>query len=412
MVIADGDKVEVDGTTGRVNRAQAGRGEPGPGGAEAGAGRYRLGGRRSPRSRPSASAAPRWDGSPNCSQTGVILPRRGSPSRSRRTGGTGSGRAWTRWIDAALGGLGPGRRARRGRSRRGGAVRAELAGRDIDADLATLIGRRLRGAELALFRDQRPDRCAQLRHRRGLGARPLRRDLRHLPRGVRPGPRARGGPPVLGQPVQRARGRLPAAGQRTHHRDMPMAVGVIELIHARASGVAFSAHPVTGKTDRIVIETSWGWGEAVVQGLVTPDHVEIGKADRRVLRYQVAAKNVVSNFDYAVGRVVETAMPARLVDRRVLDDEQIAAVVDAVLGQAPLWLPRRRGVGPGPPPPRRRARLRRPGPPGHRRRPPGRHPPNGTPPPWRPNTSSGHSAPTKGSHHAKSAATHAGSPRG
>ena len=117
----------------------------------------------------------------------------------------------------------------------------------------------------------------------------------------------------------------------THHRDMPMAVGVIELIHARASGVAFSAHPVTGKTDRIVIETSWGWGEAVVQGLVTPDHVEVGKADRRVLRYQVAAKKVVSNFDYAVGRVVETAMPARLVDRRVLDDEQIAAVVDAVL---------------------------------------------------------------------------------
>jgi pyruvate,water dikinase len=95
--------------------------------------------------------------------------------------------------------------------------------------------------------------------------------------------------------------------------------------------VAFSAHPVTGKTDRIVIETSWGWGEAVVQGLVTPDHVEVGKADGRVLRYQVATKTVVSNFDYAVGRVIETAMPARLVDRRVLDEEQIAAVVDAVL---------------------------------------------------------------------------------
>ena len=117
----------------------------------------------------------------------------------------------------------------------------------------------------------------------------------------------------------------------THHRDMPMAVGVIELIHARASGVAFSAHPVTGKTDRIVIETSWGWGEAVVQGLVTPDHVEVGKADGRVLKYQVADKTVVSAFDYAVGRVVETEMPARLVSRRVLDEEQIAAITDAVL---------------------------------------------------------------------------------
>jgi phosphoenolpyruvate synthase/pyruvate phosphate dikinase len=43
-------------------------------------------------------------------------------------------------------------------------------------------------------------------------------------------------------------------------RDMPMAVGVLDLIHAQASGVAFSASPVTGKTDRVVIETNWGWG--------------------------------------------------------------------------------------------------------------------------------------------------------
>lgn len=116
-----------------------------------------------------------------------------------------------------------------------------------------------------------------------------------------------------------------------HYADMPMAVGVIELIHARASGVAFSAHPVTGKTDRVVIETSWGWGEAVVQGLVTPDHIEVGKADGRILKYQVADKTVVSAFDYAAGRVVETEMPARLVSQRVLDDEQITAITDAVL---------------------------------------------------------------------------------
>jgi pyruvate,water dikinase len=114
------------------------------------------------------------------------------------------------------------------------------------------------------------------------------------------------------------------------HREMPIAVGVIELIHARASGVAFSVHPVTGKADRIVVEGNWGWGEAVVQGLVTPDHVEIGKSDGRILRYDVAAKKVVSAFDYAAGRVVETEMPPRLVDRRVLDDEQAAAIAGAV----------------------------------------------------------------------------------
>jgi pyruvate,water dikinase len=114
------------------------------------------------------------------------------------------------------------------------------------------------------------------------------------------------------------------------HHAMPIAVGVIELIHARASGVAFSVHPVTGKPDRIVIETSWGWGEAIVQGLVNPDHIEVGKADGRVLKYDVAHKTVVSAFDFADGRVTEIDMPAKLADRKVLDEEQIAAVAAAV----------------------------------------------------------------------------------
>jgi pyruvate, water dikinase len=115
------------------------------------------------------------------------------------------------------------------------------------------------------------------------------------------------------------------------HHAMPIAVGVIELIHARSSGVAFSVHPVTGKRDRIVVETSWGWGEAIVQGLVDPDHVEIGKSDGRLLRYDVAHKKIVSAFDFADGHVTEIEMPANLADRRVLDDEQISAITQAVV---------------------------------------------------------------------------------
>ena len=114
------------------------------------------------------------------------------------------------------------------------------------------------------------------------------------------------------------------------HHAMPIAVGVVELIHARASGVAFSIHPVTGKSDRIVIETSWGWGEAIVQGAVDPDHVEVGKADGRVLRYDVAHKGIVSAFDFASGCVTEIDMPAKLADRQVLDPEQIEAIASAV----------------------------------------------------------------------------------
>jgi pyruvate,water dikinase len=114
------------------------------------------------------------------------------------------------------------------------------------------------------------------------------------------------------------------------HREMPIAVGVLELVPARASGVAFSLHPVTGDRDRVVIEGSWGLGEAVVQGRVDPDHIEVGKSDRRLLAYHVAHKTVVTELDAATGRSRETNMPPELADRRVLDDEEIDAITEAV----------------------------------------------------------------------------------
>ncbi|GAW47705.1 MULTISPECIES: PEP/pyruvate-binding domain-containing protein [unclassified Nocardioides] len=114
------------------------------------------------------------------------------------------------------------------------------------------------------------------------------------------------------------------------HHDMPMAVGVLELVPAKASGVAFSVHPVSGKGDRIVVEGSWGWGEAVVQGLVTPDRAEVGKSDLRPLRYTVATKKVISDYDPSRRRVAEREMPAELQDARVLDDEELRAIADTV----------------------------------------------------------------------------------
>ncbi len=114
------------------------------------------------------------------------------------------------------------------------------------------------------------------------------------------------------------------------HRESPMAVCVLELIDARASGVAFSIDPVTGKRDRIVIEGNWGWGETVVQGLVTPDRVAVDKEDGRILSYDVQEKTVVSAFDHERGQVVERPMPERMIRARVLDEDQVGCIARAV----------------------------------------------------------------------------------
>jgi pyruvate,water dikinase len=53
--------------------------------------------------------------------------------------------------------------------------------------------------------------------------------------------------------------------------DVRMAVLVQQQIASDVSIVAFSANPVTGRRDEIVVTASWGLGESVVGGTVTPD---------------------------------------------------------------------------------------------------------------------------------------------
>ena len=52
-----------------------------------------------------------------------------------------------------------------------------------------------------------------------------------------------------------------------------LAVVVQRMAAAEAAGVLFTANPLTGARDEVVIDASPGLGEAVVSGLVTPDHV-------------------------------------------------------------------------------------------------------------------------------------------
>ena len=114
------------------------------------------------------------------------------------------------------------------------------------------------------------------------------------------------------------------------HWDTPMAVGVLSLVNARSAGVAFSIHPVTGNRSRMVVEGSWGWGEAVVQGLVAPDHAELDSEDGRILDYVVTEKRVISAFDRTKGLVIEQEMPAHLRRAQVLSEDELAALFVAV----------------------------------------------------------------------------------
>jgi pyruvate,water dikinase len=71
-----------------------------------------------------------------------------------------------------------------------------------------------------------------------------------------------------------------------------IAVIVQQLVRSDVSFVAFTADPVGQYKDSVVIDATWGLGEAIVSGLVVPDHVSIA-ADGQLLEYRVGDKQVM-----------------------------------------------------------------------------------------------------------------------
>jgi rifampicin phosphotransferase len=73
--------------------------------------------------------------------------------------------------------------------------------------------------------------------------------------------------------------------QRVPMEKVKMAVLVQEMVAAEYSGVAFTADPLSGRTDRVVVEWVPGLGETLVQGTQEPNRVVIEKETRRVLAW-------------------------------------------------------------------------------------------------------------------------------
>ena len=113
-----------------------------------------------------------------------------------------------------------------------------------------------------------------------------------------------------------------AQGLGTDVDDARVVVLVQRLVVADVAAVIFSANPVSGDTAEVVITASWGLGESIVGGTVTPDTYHLRKPDLTVLARQVAEKR---RMTVAVpAGVREVAVPRLLAGVPALDDGQIA----------------------------------------------------------------------------------------
>jgi phosphoenolpyruvate synthase/pyruvate phosphate dikinase len=103
-----------------------------------------------------------------------------------------------------------------------------------------------------------------------------------------------------------------------------IAVLVQELVTADTSAVAFTADPSTGDRDVVMINASYGLGESVVGGTVTPDEIVVQKEPPAVRSYCVATKERMTVLAPTGTR--ELRVPALLQDRPALTDEQALEV--------------------------------------------------------------------------------------
>ena len=89
-----------------------------------------------------------------------------------------------------------------------------------------------------------------------------------------------------------------AIGYRARHNiaqeDVSLAVVVQELVPAEAAGILFTANPLTGARDQVMINAAWGLGEAIVGGQVTPDTVVVDKVNGAITKQEITEKDVMT----------------------------------------------------------------------------------------------------------------------
>lgn len=105
------------------------------------------------------------------------------------------------------------------------------------------------------------------------------------------------------------------------HEKVKISVIVQKMIQSQVSGVMFSIDPVTNEKDRIVIESVWGLGEMIVQGLVVPDRYVVQKET-----FSILSKHISDQGVQLIKEGLETKnrdVPKKLIDKQKITDEEI-----------------------------------------------------------------------------------------
>ncbi|HAT56102.1 MAG TPA: phosphoenolpyruvate synthase [Veillonellaceae bacterium] len=114
------------------------------------------------------------------------------------------------------------------------------------------------------------------------------------------------------------------------HEDVALSAAVQMMAFSKAAGVMFTVDLATGSDQNIMIEGSWGLGEYIVQGTVTPDNFLVSKKDLTIISRRINDK-AIELVRNAKGGVEERKVPEDMAKQQVLSDSQIAELAGYAL---------------------------------------------------------------------------------
>ncbi|MBC2180255.1 phosphoenolpyruvate synthase [Listeria booriae] len=120
------------------------------------------------------------------------------------------------------------------------------------------------------------------------------------------------------------------------HTDVQLSVVIQQMVFPSASGILFTADPITGNRKNLSIDASFGLGEALVSGLVSADVYKV--QENTIIEKNIATKKLAI-YSIKTGGTETKSLPATqqtnqtITDRQILQLEQLGRSIEAYFGK-------------------------------------------------------------------------------
>lgn len=117
-------------------------------------------------------------------------------------------------------------------------------------------------------------------------------------------------------------------------------VGIPKMVNSRVSGIIFTINPINGDPSKISIDASYGLGEAVVSGFVTPDTYLVDKVTFDLIKATVGSKETMCAYREEGSDIVQKDVPSEMRKVLCLSNQElkelarIGKLIEGYYGQA------------------------------------------------------------------------------